>query len=180
MEAAAHKLRVQKKLKTMITSNKIFKASLGTASKVITLIITLLFIGILISNFIWFEETNSAIFLIPVFIGIYAVCIFFMPLGYKITESEIVVERMLSSVRFKTDDVKSIQEIGKHTIAGSVRTFGNGGLFGFTGYFANSALGKMTWFVTRKDTLVLIDLLDGKKILISPNEPKEFMNAFKN
>ena len=164
----------------MISSSKTFKTSLGTASKVITLVITVLFISILLSNFIWFKEKNSAIFLIPIFIAIYAVCIYFMPLGYRITEGEIIIQRILSTVRFKIDDIKSLQQIGKHTIAGSRRTFGNGGLFGFTGYFANAAVGKMNWFVTRKDTLVLIDFHDGKKIIISPNEPKEFMNVFKN
>ena len=163
----------------MISNNKIFKASLGTSSKLITLLITLLFIGILVSNFIWFKEKNSAIFLIPVFIGIYAVCIFFMPVGYRITESEILVKRAFSTVRFKIDDIKSIQQISEHTIAGSIRTFGNGGLFGFTGYFANADVGKMTWFITRKDTLILIDFHDEKKVVISPNEPEKFMNVFK-
>ncbi|MET4082810.1 hypothetical protein ABIB40_002774 [Pedobacter sp. UYP30] len=86
---------------------------------------------------------------------------------------------MLSKVHFKKDNIKNLQQIGKQTIAKSIRIFGNGGLFGFTGYFSNASICKMRWFVMRKDTRVLIDFYDGEKIVISPNEPKEFMNIFK-
>ncbi|MBC7416524.1 MAG: hypothetical protein H7325_00010 [Pedobacter sp.] len=134
----------------MIIPNKTYKASLGTTSKLITLAITLLFIGIVVSQFIWFKEAHAAIFLVPLFIGLYVCCVLLMPLGYKVTDSEILVERIFSKVHFKKENIKSLQLIGRHNFAGSVRTFGNGGFFGFTGYFANDSIGRMTWFVKGK------------------------------
>ncbi|MGY3054094.1 hypothetical protein ACVWYG_002297 [Pedobacter sp. UYEF25] len=163
----------------MVIHRTSYKASLGIGARIITIAITLLFSFIIGSQFIWFEAANSVFFVLPLVFGIYIICLLLMPLRYTITDNEILVERIFSKVHIKKENIKSLQQIGISSIAGTIRTFGNGGLFCFTGHFVNASIGKMTWFVTRKDTLILLYLNDGKRIVISPNEPKEFIKVFK-
>lgn len=76
-------------------------------------------------------------------------------------------------------DIKSVELIEKATLSGTIRTFGVGGLFGWYGKFANSQLGNMTWYLTRRDKPVLILKKDSKKILISPDQAEAFVREFK-
>jgi hypothetical protein len=56
-----------------------------------------------------------------------------------------------------------------------MRTFGNGGLFGYTGKYYNSRFGKMTWYCTQRKNYVLLILSDKKKIVITPDNPAELL-----
>ena len=53
--------------------------------------------------------------------------------------------------------------------------FGVGGVFGYQGTFTNPSLGRMTWYVTRKVNAVLIKTANGSKIIVTPNEPDNFV-----
>ncbi len=102
------------------------------------------------------------------------------PLNYEITENELIIRRLIKSVHIERSDIESIELLDKSELKGTVRTFGVGGLFGWYGKFANSKLGDMTWYVTRRDKPVLIIKKDGKKILISPDEAAAFLIKLKD
>ncbi len=57
----------------------------------------------------------------------------------------------------------------------TIRTFGVGGLFGYYGEFVNWKLGNMTWYATRRDKTVLIETVDDKKLIVTPDEPEAFI-----
>ncbi len=59
----------------------------------------------------------------------------------------------------------------------SVRLFGVGGLFGYYGKYANHVLGRTTWYATRRDTPVLLETMDDKKYILTPNDPNGFARA---
>lgn len=149
----------------------IYKASLDKSAIIITNLVTLLFGALIVFNFI----LPIAILLMI----IYLICMLLKPLNYEIIEDNLIIRRLIKSVRINRSDIESLELIDKTSLAGTIRSFGVGGLFGWYGKFANSKLGDMTWYVTRRDKLVLIIKKDGKKILISPDEAEAFVSAFK-
>ena len=149
----------------------IYKASLDKTALLITSLVTLMFGALIVFNFI----LPLAIFLII----IYLICMALKPLSYEITKDELIIRRLIKSVRMNRADIKSVELIEKATLSGTIRTFGVGGLFGWYGKFANSQLGAMNWYVTRRDKPVLIIKKDSKKILISPDQAEAFVTEFK-
>ncbi|MGD9599211.1 MAG: PH domain-containing protein [Steroidobacteraceae bacterium] len=57
---------------------------------------------------------------------------------------------------------------------GSVRLFGNGGLFAITGWFWNRRLGRYRAFATDPDRAVLLEFARGK-VLVTPHDPQAFI-----
>lgn len=149
----------------------IYKASLDKTALLITSLVTLMFGALIVFNF----SLPLAIFLIL----IYLICMVLKPLSYEITQDELIIRRLIKSVRINRADIKSLELIEKATLSGTIRTFGVGGLFGWYGKFANSQLGAMNWYVTRRDKPVLIIKKDNKKILISPDQAEAFVTEFK-
>jgi hypothetical protein len=149
----------------------LYKASLDKTAIIITILVGLLFGALIVFDFI----LPLAILLII----IYLLCFYLKPIRYEIREDEIIIRRLIKSVRISRSDVESLKLLDKSELRGTVRTFGVGGLFGWYGKFANSQLGDMTWYVTRRDKIVLINTRDGKKILISPDEAESFVTEFK-
>jgi hypothetical protein len=59
----------------------------------------------------------------------------------------------------------------------SIRTFGNGGFFSFSGFYRNKLLGAYRAFVTdRHQTVVL--RYGGRTVVVSPSSPEEFAHEF--
>ena len=56
----------------------------------------------------------------------------------------------------------------------SVRTFGNGGFFSFSGFYWNKLLGGYRAFVT--DPTVVLRYSSSRKGLLSPAEPDDFVH----
>jgi hypothetical protein len=155
---------------TKLAVHMIYKASLDKTAILITSLVTLIFGALIVFNF----SLPLAIFLIL----IYLICMLLKPLSYEITQDELIIRRLIKSVRINRNDIKSLELIEKATLSGTIRTFGVGGLFGWYGKFANFQLGAMTWYVTRRDKPVLIIKKDSKKILISPDEAEAFAKEF--
>jgi hypothetical protein len=61
-------------------------------------------------------------------------------------------------------------------MAGSIRVFGNGGLFSFTGLYQNKRLGSYRAYVTDDKRTVVVRLKE-KTIVISPEFPDEFVRT---
>ena len=94
------------------------------------------------------------------------------------TNDTLIVHRLLLNVKIDRTQIKSVELIDKEKIKTSLRTFGVGGLFGYFGNFVNMDLGKMTWYATRRDKVVLVQTIDNRKIILTPNEPEKFVADF--
>lgn len=155
-----------------------YKTSLDKTAIVITICVTILFAVIIGGQYSIIKDAGRAI---PIYTTtacflIYFIAFVFRPISYVVTKEEIVVRRALLNVHIKRADIKSAELIERNKITGSIRTFGVGGLFGYYGNFANLSLGRMTWYATRKDKTVLVETMDNKKIIFTPNEPDKFVN----
>jgi hypothetical protein len=154
----------------------LYKASLDKTAKFITIWISALFIFIGALQYVLTDATLSSVpsFASACLLIIYLLVFLFRPARYIITNNELIIVRGACDVRIKRSSINNVAAIEYNDIGGAVRTFGVGGLFGYYGKFANRSLGHMTWFVTRKDSLVLLKTAD-KTIVLSPDQREEFI-----
>lgn len=155
-----------------------YKTSLDKTAIIITIGVTLLFAVIIGGQYSIIKDAgNDMPFYTTVgLLLIYTLAFAFRPIDYLITADEIIIRRPLTNIHIRRDQLESIEPIGKKAMNGAIRTFGVGGLFGYYGGFANTSIGRMTWYATRKDTAVLLRTRNNKKIILTPDEPQQFIN----
>jgi hypothetical protein len=158
----------------------IFNASWDNATKIITAVITITFLAIMIASFNdGFGNSEAGPYLMAVMIvSIYSVCYAYRPVHYILTKDKLVIHRPLSDVSLSREQIASVVSLDDEMLKWTFRTFGVGGLFGYFGKFANSKLGSMTWYATRRRKAVLIKTVNGKNIIITPDETADFVKQF--
>lgn len=154
-----------------------YKTSLGNWAKGITIVVTILFAFIIIkqASLITDEGKPDPIYTTVLVLAIYLIAFLFRPIDYKVTNEKLIIHRLIMNVTIERKNIKSIESIDRKNISWSLRTAGVGGLFGYFGKFFNSKLGSMTWYATRRDRTVLVTTNDGKKIILTPDNPTKFI-----
>ncbi len=94
--------------------------------------------------------------------------------GYSITHEAILVHRLFWSTPLPLSDLQSA-EVAPDIMRGGIRLFGNGGLFSFTGWFSNGALGRYRAFVTDPHRTVVLRY-PTRRVVVSPGSPDEFVH----
>ena len=155
----------------------IFKTSLDRLAQVITVGVTFLFGAIIVTQYN--DISGWKIGLTYTMILIYGLCLFLRPLHYKLTADQIVIHSLLFNWTIERSTIAGIQEVSSETLRPSIRVFGVGGLFGYYGFFSNLKLGNFRMLATRRDHAVLIETENGKKWVITPDDPKAFVMEFK-
>jgi len=64
-------------------------------------------------------------------------------------------------------------------LRGSIRLFGNGGFFSFTGVFQSRKLGRYRAFVTDPARCVILRFT-GRVVVVSPADPEAFIRDVMN
>lgn len=164
-----------------------YKASMDNLTKGLTIGVSIL---LLLSGFIpvftsEFQFTNvitpEPFYVMPfAMIIILAVTYGFSPKGYFLANGKFTVLRPFKVKNFPLSDIRSVTAVEKKNLKGSIRTFGVGGLFGYFGLFRNSTYGNMVWYATRRDRFVVIELGNGKTIVITPDNPAAFVSAYQS
>jgi hypothetical protein len=93
--------------------------------------------------------------------------------GYTIDPNELLIRRLLWATRLPLAGLKSA-EVMPQAMRGSLRLFGNGGLFSITGLYRNRALGRYRAFVTHLQNTVVLRF-QKKTVVISPENPERFV-----
>ncbi|GGM84086.1 hypothetical protein GCM10010967_14850 [Dyadobacter beijingensis] len=158
-----------------------YSASLDKSTQIITIAITALFAGIGIFELLTFsgDARIGAYFSVGILSAVYWAAYIYRPTGYTLTDDELIIHRPISNVVYPRR-FESTRVIDKESLKYTIRTFGVGAFWGYFGKFYNTALGKMTWYVTRRDQLILIKMTDGKTILVSPDDLNGFAKALEN
>ena len=157
-----------------------YKTSLDNLAKGVTIGVTLLFGFIIFGQYSIIKDAGRAI---PIYTTVallltYFIAFAFRPINYKLSAEQLIIHRLLSDVKIDREKIKSVEYLDKEKIGWAVRTFGVGGLFGYFGKFANTKIGSMTWYATRRNKAVLIRTINNKKIILTPDEPEEFVANF--
>ncbi len=94
-----------------------------------------------------------------------------------VDDTGITIERGTNPVFVSFNDIKEIKIISRPERGIVFRTFGNGGIFGYTGRYYSKKLGNMTWYCTNRKKYVLIAKKDGRNLVISPDDANGFLQA---
>ena len=87
-----------------------------------------------------------------------------------------MIHRLAGPARFPLDDLREARPAAPGDFNGSIRLFGNGGLFGYYGLFRTAKLGKCTWYVTNRANSVVI-VTGAKTAVFSPDDVPAFLSA---
>lgn len=104
----------------------------------------------------------------------FAVIYFFAlrtPRYFYIEKERIVVQFFIGSKTL--EDVQSVRPILKDELKGTKRTWGNGGLMGYTGHFKSFYIGSFQMYAVNKNELALVTLANGRQYVI--NYPQELL-----
>lgn len=159
-----------------------YTASVDRTTTIITIGLTALFVGIIAFEFLTFSDDAKigAFVSTAILVVTYGFAYVYRPMSYTLTSQDLVIHRPVSDVTYPRETLESVQRIPKENLKFTIRTFGVGGLWGYYGQFYNSVYGKMTWYLTRRDQLVLIKTTNKKTILLSPDEIDSFLKELQS
>jgi hypothetical protein len=98
----------------------------------------------------------------------------FMVRGYVLSPAQIEVRRLgwatvlpLAGLEAVSGDPRALQ--------GSLRLFGNGGLFAISGWFWNRRIGRFRAYATDPERAVLLRYRDGAQVILTPHDVQHFI-----
>ncbi len=98
--------------------------------------------------------------------------------SYTLTGSSLMIERLGWRTTIDLSQLTQIKQ-DPQAMDGSLRVWGNGGLFSFTGYFRNSKLGSYEAFATDPERSVVLKMVD-RTIVVTPKDPQAFVEAMQS
>ena len=101
------------------------------------------------------------------------ICALFTVHGYSIASDTLLIDRLFWKTRIPLRELQSIK-FDPEATRRSIRTFGNGGFFSFTGYFRSKELGSYRAFMTDHRRAVVLRFR-SRMIVISPDRPEDFV-----
>lgn len=97
---------------------------------------------------------------------------FFVIRGYELAAGKLLVHRLGWRSAIDLSGLTGVA-IDPEAMNGSLRTFGNGGLFAFSGAFWNRRLGHYRAFATDPGRAVVLRF-GPKTVVVTPDDPKAF------
>ena len=98
----------------------------------------------------------------------------FMVRGYVLTETRIEVRRLGWSTRLPFAGLIAVTG-EPQGLRGSLRLFGNGGLFAISGWFWNRRIGRFHAYATDPERAVLLRYRDGNQVVVTPHDVQHFI-----
>lgn len=160
--------------------NRTFNAPWGRPLKTISVLVTLFCLGAFVMAMIFHPASRPGSTFSPEWVGYFPVillmaCLPFVVRSYTITADAILIRRLFWDTRIDREGLVSAEFI-EGAMSGSLRTFGNGGAFSFTGWYWNRKLGFYRAYVTDTRATVVLRFVK-RSIVISPGHPEEFVAA---
>jgi hypothetical protein len=155
---------------------KHYEARWSTSLIVMSIITTVLCLGIPVGA--WFNlagkhPPGALGFAVLLPLAILFGCALFTIRGYSMSSDNILVHRLLWSTVLPRTGLESA-EVEPNAMRGSLRTFGNGGAFSFTGFYYNKRLGHYRAYVTDPRRSVVLRYAH-RRVVLSPATPEDFV-----
>jgi hypothetical protein len=160
-------------------TNARFGARWGVPLKLVSLIGSALCLGV--SGLCFFSMSRTPIprfmpaLVAGIPLSILLIAAFFTVRSYRISGNTLFIHRPGWATRVSLDRLVSIEH-DPSAMKGSIRIFGNGGLFSFSGSFRNRKLRSYRAYVTDVKNAVVIKLPSGV-LVVSPDSPDRFVDA---
>ena len=134
---------------------------------------TALMIGISIAIMISGEQH---VWLLAVVVNaVWMISALFTVRGYRLQDQTLFIQRLFWETKLELQDLEKAY-LERDAFRRSFKTFGNGGLFSFSGYFKSKKLGTFRCWVTDQQQSVVL-IIKGKTRVISPGSPESFLSA---
>jgi hypothetical protein len=108
-------------------------------------------------------------------LGAFAFGALLAPRGYTVSGDRLTIGRILRPVEIPLASITSAEILPADRLAGSWRTLGSGGLFGYYGRFRNETLGSYRMYATRGEGYVLVRA--AQSFVLTPDSPERFLAA---
>lgn len=163
-------------MKHAVSNREHFGAPWGTALKIVTALATFILAGVAVAIQLapgvptwtrWLATTS----ILTTLFG----CAAFTVRAYEFSRGELRVLRLFWTTRIVLDGLRTV-EADPAATRRSVRLFGNGGLFSFSGWFRNKTLGTYRMCATDPRKAVVLRFPD-RVWVVSPDRTAEFVGV---
>jgi hypothetical protein len=155
-----------------------FKASFDWMVKLITGAFCLFFLTFFILWFINIETSKTPIFSVIMLIIVGIIYLFHVQ-NYEVTHEGIKINRLIGSKQIDFSTIKNVYKVKNDDLGFMIRTFGNGGIFGFMGFYKSQIYGNMRLFGTQQRNYVIVET-NLKKYVLTLDEPFDFVKSVEN
>ena len=150
-----------------------FIAPWDNALKIITSLTVILFAWV--TSWLNTEFENLWISILPFsFIALVAL---FSIRGYQVKQGYLIIKRPLWTKAISLAELEEAEH-KPQVMKGSLRVFGIGGLFSYSGIYSNVILGTYRAYVSNYEHTVVL-IYSGKKIVVSPRNVDSFLVEIK-
>ena len=108
-------------------------------------------------------------------LGVFVIGAAMAPRGYAIRDGILRIERRVAAIEIPLASIRAVERLPEASLAGSVRTLGSGGFFGYYGRFRNGTLGDYRMYATRCGGYVLVRA--DRPYVLTPDSPDRFIDA---
>ncbi len=164
----------------MIHDERYFNALWGTSLKVISALTTVFLIGIFGGMALTGRASTviEMVLYLVIPLLILFISLLFTVRGYSVSGNSFRIRRLLWYTDMDISMLKSV-EYDPKAMTGSMRTFGNGGLYSFSGRYKSGKLGAFKAYVTDFKKCVVI-VAAGQTVVVSPENPELFVEVLRN
>ncbi len=162
------------------TSGIRFNASLDNLSKVVSGVFPFMILAVVFIQYYNAYDSAVPVYTLLLLSFLFLFGLGFSPRFYEVHAHGVRVHRIIKNVNIHNTDIEHLEILPKEKISNAWRLFGVGGLFGYYGLFYNSQMGHMTFYATRTSSAILILTKKGKKIILTPDNPEEFLASYQN
>lgn len=156
-----------------------FSAPWDRTVRLVTGVVLAVLVGVGVMLYVTFRSVEASDLglaaLELLLLGILLASYLLAPRGYRIEGGALLIRRPIGPVRIPIGRIRRVEKLPPEAIKGAVRTFGNGGLFGFYGRFRNKRLGSFRMYVTDRSRLVLVEA--DHLYVLSPDRPDMFVET---
>ena len=104
----------------------------------------------------------------------------YSPRGYAVQAQDrsIEVTRLIGKARISLAGLREARAAADGELRGSIRLWGNGGLFGYYGLFRTPKLGRCRWYLSSRKNAVVV-VTDRQTVLLSPDDTEGFLASIR-
>lgn len=156
-----------------------FAAPMGSVVRVVTLLVTVFLLALSSLAIFGMAQKEPWVRALVAMTGpsILGVSALFAVRGYELRMGGLIVRRPLWETNVTLEGLAEV-EVNPEAMRGSLRLFGNGGLFAFAGWFRNRRLGMYRAFVGDPARSVVLRF-PKRTVVVAPDRPEEFAAAVK-
>jgi hypothetical protein len=116
---------------------------------------------------------------LPFFLGL-SLAALFRPLRFEVSPAELVIKRPIGSFVTQLKQISAIKWPASVPAGITARVIGVDGIFGSFGLFWDRNWGWFRAHVTDHRKRIELIQVDGKRLIISPDEPMDFIDVLKD